>query len=313
VLPCPSSGQQNETLDNRTAWDSVSAVRKKWAVLGPCLLLGCSGPRAAAQPPPPSVPPPPAVTLATVPSGAAAAAEPSSGAPDPSALLEPIDPAPATPPLAHVEILFPIPEKPIAVDKAAKYRVRVLVEDFALGSTGNAVLVSLDDGEPHRVTTLEEPIELGQLVPAGTEVREGPHRLFVVATLATGEMVKPAASGSRAPFATVHFFVGARGAPASDTPRLVYGQPRGAFAPGPIPLDFYVVGARLGADGFRVAVTVTGPEGSRSQELRRWQAMRIVGLGAGSHRVVLELLGPDGSPTGVPGARVEQSFTVASP
>jgi hypothetical protein len=216
--------------------------------------------------------------------------------------------------LAHVEIQSPITEQRIPLHRAARYRVRLKVGNWPLGKSGAAVQLMLDQHPPILITSLQEVIRLGQLVPEDQDLAAGPHRLFAVAVLPGGEMVKPTAARSQAPFATVSFHVGERGKPTAEQPRLVYGQPRGTFngdaAADLMLVDFFVLGARLGEDAFGVVISITGRQQAWSTRTRKWKPVRVSGLPSGDYQVSLQLIGPDGKRVAYEGARAETTITV---
>jgi hypothetical protein len=215
---------------------------------------------------------------------------------------------------AHVEIQFPIAEQRIPLHKAARYRVRLKIDNWPLGKNGTAVQLMLDHHPPLLITSLRDPIRLGQLVAEDQELLAGPHRLFAVAVLPGGEMLKPAAPRSQAPFATVRFHVRERGKPAAELPMLVYSRPRGTFngdaAADSMLVDFFVLGARLGEDAFGVVISITGRQQAWSTRVRRWEPVRVSGLPSGDYQVALQLIGPNGKRTESEGARVQRTITV---
>jgi hypothetical protein len=280
------------------------AVPKQLPVLGFCLLVGCLGPRAAARPP--SIRQAPAAARPG--GGALVSTPPRSTEAVRFVFLEPDGPAEPSP---HVEVLFPVVGRPIPVAKAPTYRVRLLVEDFAVGVGGRSVEVTLDDEPPTKIVNPEESIRLGGLGRPGHPLKPGPHRLFAVAVLGDGELAKPGSRASRAPFAVVRFFLGARGAAGPEPPTLMLREPRAAGADGTVRVDYYVLGARIGAGAGSVEVTVHGGRETHSTRLYRWRPFDIVGLAPGEYRLGLQLLDPEGRPLAGPATYVERSFTVS--
>jgi hypothetical protein len=232
----------------------------------------------------------------------------------PAVHFEPVESRPASKPLPHVEIRFPISEQRLRLSRAPRYRVRLKVDNWPMAEPAGGIQLALDENPPRVITSLREPIRLGELVAADQQLGAGAHRLFAVAVASTGEMVKPATLRSQAPFATVRFYIGERGVPVPDRPMLVYGQPRGTFngnhAADSVLVDFYVLGARLGANAFAVQVEISWQEETWSTVLRRWQPLRVRGLPSGDHHVTLQLLAPSGERVTTEGARVQRTITI---
>ncbi len=214
----------------------------------------------------------------------------------------------------HVEIKFPFAEQHISPGKAARYRVRLQVEHWPLSGKQGGIELVLDGYRPRRLDTLDDPVVLGDLVPAGQELPAGEHVLVAIAVLADGVTVKPQQGSSRQPFGAVHFWVGPRGKPAIDmkAPALVYSEPRGTEngvqAADNTLLDFYLLGAQLGPGKGSVAAAISGPGVHRQLVIRDWRARRISGLPSGDFRIELVLRGADDKP--VAGARARASRTI---
>lgn len=80
-----------------------------------------------------------------------------------------------------------------------------------------------------------------------------------------------------------------------DTPLLTYSRPVGEYAGAEadsVLVDFYLTGARLSPDGYRVRVTV---EGLGEAMIEDWAPHLLLDLPEGEHTVRLELLDPDGA------------------
>lgn len=96
-----------------------------------------------------------------------------------------------------------------------------------------------------------------------------------------------------------------------DGPLLTYSRPVGEYAGADadsILVDFYLTGARLSEDGYRVRLTV---DGLGEAMITEWRPYLLLGLPAGDHTVRLELLDPEGEI--VPGEfnRAERTITVS--
>jgi hypothetical protein len=95
-----------------------------------------------------------------------------------------------------------------------------------------------------------------------------------------------------------------------DGPLLTYSRPVGEYAGADadsILVDFYLTGARLAEDGYRVRLTVNGMGEAMITE---WRPYLLLGLPPGEHTVRLELLDPQGQV--VPGEfnQAERTITV---
>ncbi len=110
--------------------------------------LGACGPK---ERPPEIPPPPPTAAPRNVVSTPDAGTPPAEAGPPPL-VLEPIDEPPPAEPSAHVDIKFPIAEQRFSLAKAKKYTVRVTVEHWKTGHTGDGVEISLDGERPRRLT-----------------------------------------------------------------------------------------------------------------------------------------------------------------
>ena len=216
--------------------------------------------------------------------------------------------------MPHVEIEFPLVEQRIWLQKAARYPVRLAVENWPLGKDGAAVQLSLDVHPPRLITSLQKLPKLGELVPEDSVVEVGPHHLFAVAVRGNGETVKPVGPNSRAPYAMVRFHVGKRGRPERESPRVVYSLPRGTFngekAADSILVDFYLLNVALSEASWGVALRVDGRVGSWSTRLHEWQPLWVRGLPSGDYDISLALVSPSGAVANRPGTRAQQTITV---
>lgn len=272
----------------------------------------CGAERVPVAAPPPAAEPAP---LARQPADAAA---PEAAAPAPSQRIrfEPVSAAVSRDPSPHVEILFPFAEQTLRADRAASYKIRLKVANWSVGQEGRGIDLVLDDFRPRRVSTLDAPLTLGDLVPELSELTPGQHTLVALAVRENGAIVRPPEPTSLAPFALVHFWVGERQAARSSpsAPRLVYVRPRGtvngAAAAERILLDFLAIGVELGKGKTTIVARVSGPGASGSTILDAWQPTYLVDVPSGDFEVSLELVGPDGRPHEGPHARVSRVITV---
>jgi hypothetical protein len=223
--------------------------------------------------------------------------------------FEPVVAEPAAQPPPHVEIVRPLSEQQLAPDKANSYEVGLRVENWSHA----LVDLSLDDFEPRRGDTLPKKLTLADLVPADRSLDPGQHLLVATAVGKDGTLVHPAQPQSRAPFAAVTFWVGAKSEPRyrADQPLLVYRQPRGTYngADARVLLDFVVLGAdpRLSP---AVRILVKGESIAGEHIASKPAALLLSGLGSGDYVVTLELLGPGRVPLDLPQARVGRTITV---
>jgi hypothetical protein len=96
-----------------------------------------------------------------------------------------------------------------------------------------------------------------------------------------------------------------------DAPLLTYSRPVGEYSGADadsVLVDFYLSGARLSTDGYRVRIAV---EGLGEAMIDDWAPYLLLGLPEGEHTVRLELLDPDG--VLVPGEfnRTERTITIS--
>jgi hypothetical protein len=140
-----------------------------------------------------------------------------------------------------------------------------------------------------------EPFNVGLLTPGEHTIRAFPSRSW-------HESVKEPAA-----FATRTFYVGSgleKGATDSmaatlKAPMLTYSRPKGTYTADEgkkLLLDFFVSNAKLGANDYKVAVSV---DAIAIDTLTDWKPYYITGLTTGKHSVSLQLLDAKGAP--VPG------------
>jgi len=141
-----------------------------------------------------------------------------------------------------------------------------------------------------------QPLNVGVLASGKHTIRAFPSRSY-------HESVKaPGAFSSRT------FYVGsgpAKGVkdttgPNLKGPMLTYSRPKGTYSVADakkLLLDFYVTGAKLGPDDYKIAVSIDGKD---MGTLTNWTPYYIMGLDPGKHTISLKLLDPKGDV--VPGA-----------
>ncbi len=290
-------------------------MRSFVGVLFVVLLEACGASRHA----PPGAPTAPPARASAAPAAVAPPADAGAteaAAPAPVQLgIDAVDEPKATP-APHVEIKFPFAEQHIAVKKASRYRVRLEVQHWPTSGDTGGVELALDHYRPRRLDTLPKAVRLGDLVPADQTLEAGEHVLFAIAVRPDGTSVKPTSGASLQPFGAVHFWVGPRGKATIDmqAPMLVYSQPsgtyNGAHAADNVLLDFYLLGAKLGAGKDRVRASISGPRVEQKFVIQDSRARRISGLPSGDYRVELSLRGPDEKPVAGPWAHAARTITV---
>ncbi len=270
----------------------------------PLLLLGglCGGLLGCAPLPHPLEPERPAPSA----SPAVSAASPS-----------PVEPAPPSPPSPRpqlsgrsaptegaVELKFPVAEQRISASRVNKYLVRYELRS----APPDARLVGwLDEHPAVALPSGAAQVPLLSLVPPGVSLADGAHRL-VLALLGPDErlLTRRGVSG-RAPFATVHFWVGARDAPAPRAPELLLVRPASPrVVEGTLPIDFVVAWQhQLPPDQGLTLRIVAAESGEERWTLRHPIVEPVVlqGLPSGAWRLELSL---DARPS----ARVSWEVTV---
>lgn len=222
--------------------------------------------------------------------------------------LEPVDVKPNDKP-ATIEIVAPIAEQLVNVPKATGLVFRLAIEGWLTNATGDGVLCALDAERPRRWV---KGMKLGDLLLDGGNVSEGGHVLSVALVRGNGEIVRGLA-GSRQPFAMVRFWVGARN-PTPEAPRVVLFEPSGTYngdkKTDGLRIDFLAAPDRLGMQGGRARVTVTGTGVKSERDLAVWQPLIVKNLPSGDFDVEVSLLDPQGKPLSEAGARARRTISV---
>lgn len=128
-----------------------------------------------------------------------------------------------------VEIVQPAPGAVLAPDLAPSTLLKLRVENAALTSDGEGVLVALDGQRPRRVL-IGRPLTLAELLPFGASLKAGPHALLAVAVDAQGRTLR-AVPGADKAVSVLTFFVGTPPAPQGSTPTST---PRSVFCLSPV-------------------------------------------------------------------------------
>jgi len=176
--------------------------------------------------------------------------------------LVPLAPPSLPAALPRLEVLEPAFGDTLDPRFALKHPVRLRVEGTPLGADAEGVVVSLDGGRPRRVLA-DRGLMLGDLLPAGAHLAEGPHVLLAVALTADGRALRAPASAASRPLSSVGFFVGRRTTePASAaSPNLFCLDPSGTYylKPGaPLPFEVLATGWEPGA--LRLQIRANGAE-----------------------------------------------------
>ncbi len=287
---------------------------RAWWIVG-AVALGC----AAAEPAPPAVatalaaPQPSVRPVVDAAADAAPAAD--AGAAAVALTLEPLAAAPALEPVPVVEIRFPFAEQAIPIPKAPGYNVRLTLEHWPPNGGGGELWLLLDDHPPRRSLGATTELALATLVPEDRELLPGEHFLVAALVLPGGRSVKPGGL-ARAPFAAVHFWIGAAGTPAIDVhaPMLVLIGPRGTLngdaAADAALIDFILLNAGLAGDGLGIKARLSGPGGEATARSADLLPLGIRGLTSGDWDVEVSLVHADGSLLAGPKARAVASFVV---
>jgi hypothetical protein len=164
--------------------------------------------------------------------------------------------------LPRLEVLEPAFGDTLDPRLALNHPVRLRVEGTPLGADAEGVVVSLDGGRPRRVLA-ERSLVLGDLLPTGALLAEGPHVLLAVALTADGRALRAPANAASRPLASVGFFVGRRTTePAGAAlPNLFCLEPSGTYylKPG-APLPFEVLATAWEPRALRLQIRANGAQ-----------------------------------------------------
>jgi hypothetical protein len=219
-------------------------------------------------------------------------------------------------PDASVVIGSPTPDQSISADRAQDFKIALQFEHWPLGESGRSVILILDEFRPRALQVIRPGLRLSELVDEDRELLPGEHMLVALLARGSGETLKSDRQGPPAPFAKVRFWTGPRTPDATPdrSPVVIYNLPRGTYngssASQSILLDFYVLGARLAADGPTIRVAVRGNGSEASTTLTDWKPLTINGLASGDYTVSLELRGPHGARLAGRRVRAERTITV---
>jgi hypothetical protein len=254
--------------------------------------VGCGG----AEPPPPPPPPPPVVSAepppapASTPEVKAEAEKPAL----PDVAFGPTTASDAPKKMPKVTFKAPAPDQAIPAAKAADFEVKLNVKDWDVAPGGGHVHLILDNKPYHAMWDTKEAIKLSKL---SDTIAEGEHLLVAFPSRHNHESVK-----GQGALATVHFWVGKKGAKAEYSPKapmLIYSRPKGTYNASKadhVLVDWYLVNAELGDGKYSIKATAKGPgiDDGRTITMKTWTPAALDNLRNGTYTVSLELLDKDG-------------------
>ncbi len=207
-------------------------------------------------------------------------------------------------PIEGATARFASPDDSTVVD-SSNVHVVVNTANFVAGaqSEGDRAqqIANSDRGQHVHVIVDNEPYRAnytpGNPFPVGT-LSDGAHSAVVFPSRSYHESVK-----SETGWDAVNFYVGEETGRFSldrTQPTIIYSRPKGSYAGQAaerILMDFYLVNAELGPDGYKARYTVA-PAGTDSTvasiTLEEWTPAFLTGLTEGTYDVTLELLDADG-------------------
>lgn len=176
--------------------------------------------------------------------------------------------------------------------------VRVFIDDLPYFSIYEAFVDNLDDNNFYFQQTLFEKIPYS--------LKSGIHYIRTFPVRSFGESLK----GEGCYNASAFYYKSEKGSSLDvdlNGPYLTYNEPQGSFnANKPILLDFYLTGARLSRDGYKVRLSID----SDNRIITTWAPHYIYGLGKGKHTIQLQLLDPQNKPVGGSFNTVKKEITV---
>jgi hypothetical protein len=171
--------------------------------------------------------------------------------------------------------------------------LRLQVKNWATETDSKHVHLIIDNEPYIPLYDVKTPIDIAQLMrdKLGKELEPGTHVLRAFPGHPHHESVKTAGA-----FAVVMFHYQKKSedfALDASAPLLTYSRPKGCVALGkPALLDFYVSGAALAADGYRVGYSI---DERVTGQLADWVPYHIENLPKGKHSIRLVLLDATGS------------------
>lgn len=209
-----------------------------------------------------------------------------------------------TTPAPTLRLLAPQPSA--AVD-AGTLQVQYEVGNYELGGDAGQHVHVIVDNQPCR----GDYTPSGSVTFADNDLAPGTHLLTVFLARRMHLSLKSDGAADH-----IVFYVGEPGSDSPDLnqPTLVYSHPTGDYSRSDgsaanIMLDFYLLNASLGTDGFSVRATM---DGGPTMRIDSW-APRIVlsDPAPGKHTVRIELLDADGNPVPGPINDTTRTFTVS--
>lgn len=215
----------------------------------------------------------------------------------PKPAVEDMAPSEDPKPLPTVKITAPANDASVGdAAKAKDVEVKLDVKDWPTAEKGPHVHLILDDHPYKAIYDTKKPVKLSELLPAGTDLKEGEHTLVAFASRPTHESVK--GKGAQ----TIQtFWVGKKGKSTFDAkkPHLVYSRPKGDNKGGmakELLIDFYLFGTQMDK-GEKVKYSISGPGLSTplTGEFTKWAPKVARNLPKGAdYEVTLELVDKDG-------------------
>ncbi|UQA62831.1 hypothetical protein [Polyangium aurulentum] len=200
-------------------------------------------------------------------------------------------------PMPTVKITAPANDASVGdAAKAKDVEVKLDVKDWPTAEKGPHVHLILDDHPYKAIYDTKKPVKLSELLPAGTDLKEGEHTLVAFASRPTHESVK-----GRGAQTIQTFWVGKKGKSTFDAkkPHLVYSRPKGENKGGmakELLIDFYLFGTQLDK-GEKVKYSISGPGLTTplTGEFTKWAPKVVRNLPKGNdYEVTLELVDKDG-------------------
>jgi hypothetical protein len=215
----------------------------------------------------------------------------------PKPVVEDMAPSDEPKPMPAVKITAPANDASVGdAAKAKDFEVKLDVKDWPTAEKGPHVHLILDDHPYKAIYDTKKPVKLSELLPAGTDLKEGEHTLVAFASRPTHESVK--GKGAQT---LQTFWVGKKGKSTFDAkkPHLVYSRPKGDNKGGmakELLIDFYLFGTQLDK-GEKVKYTISGPglPSPLTGEFTKWAPKVARNLPKGNdYEVTLELVDKDG-------------------
>jgi truncated hemoglobin YjbI len=226
-------------------------------------------------------------------------------APQPTpSIAAPVKPRPPV----SLKILSPREGETLSA-RGASASVTFSLSGYELQNDGQHLHVVLDNHPYEPYYDLSKPFTFKNPIPPGTHTI----RAFLVGGPMTEGVSLHESLKEPGAFAMTTFVVGKADAKNTVTPGdplLTFSEPRGEYIGEQarrIMLDFWVQGASLGPEAYKVKYTVNG---GRETTLTEWKKTSLVGLPLGESIVEVWLVGPDNQEVSGPFNRVTRKITL---